>query len=297
MERGAQIGDALTNATQAWFQAHFPLGPSDSEKQQLIDDWVHILSSNLVTTTPFGTTGSRLFSWHGGPGDHWLPDIIATFLDGEAEQVVDELYADFATGLPRYQVLARISFLEASLRHCVEAAPEPHRPVPQVRPGLHHPKVNSRVSQPVCRSFGSRDRGCSMYVSAHLLTCQRFCSWINIKTVSDLPVANVQVISIMHALHQLTAESSWQVIVLSLDTAVSQAPCLGIPEPQYICLGELLLPSVDHPTKRLARARRSNQWTQPGLASGQVPSSNYILLRLPDLQLHHVAQYRWGLKP
>jgi hypothetical protein len=43
MERGAQIGDALTNATQAWFQAHFPLGPSDSEKQQLIDDWVHIL--------------------------------------------------------------------------------------------------------------------------------------------------------------------------------------------------------------------------------------------------------------
>lgn len=178
----AQIGDALTNATQAWFQAHFPLGPSDSEKQQLIDDWVHILCIEFGDNNPLWDNWLALvfLAW-GARGDDWLPDIIATFLDGEAEHVVDELYADFAPGLPRYQVLARISFLEASLRHCVETAPEPHRPVPQVRPGLHHPKVNSRVSQPVCRAFGCRDRACSIYVSAHLLTCQRFCSWINIK--------------------------------------------------------------------------------------------------------------------
>ena len=281
------------------FKLIFPWGLQTVRSNSLLMIGYISFASNLVTTTSFGTTGSRLFSWHGGPGDHWLPDIIATFLDGEAEQVVDELYADFATGLPRYQVLARISFLEASLRHCVEAAPEPHRPVPQVRPRLHHPKVNSRVSQPVCRAFGCRDRGCSIYVSVHLLTCQRFCSVLECpryKTVSDLPVADVQVISIMHALHQLTAESSWQVIVSSLDTAVSQAPCLGIPEPQHICLGELLLPSVDRPTKRLARARRSNQWTQPGLASGQVPSSNYyfVCLICSSTMLHSIVG---GLKP
>ena len=37
MERGEQIGDALTAATMSWFKDNFPHGPSSASKQELID--------------------------------------------------------------------------------------------------------------------------------------------------------------------------------------------------------------------------------------------------------------------
>lgn len=155
MDRGAQIGDALSAATQRWFKEHFPHGPSDSAKQELIDTWIQILCIDFGDNNPSWDNWLAFvfLAW----GDHWLPDIIAEFVDGEAEQIVDELYADFATELPRYQALSRISFLETSLKHCVETPPAPHRPIVRggIR-GLRHPKINSRVHQPVRRAFGSQ---------------------------------------------------------------------------------------------------------------------------------------------
>ena len=108
-ERGAQIGDALTALTQQWFQLHYPLGASPEAQQQLIDGWIQILCIDFGENNPDWDNWLAFvfLAW----GDHWLPDIIAELLDGEAEKVVDELYAQFATELPRYHTLARIAFL------------------------------------------------------------------------------------------------------------------------------------------------------------------------------------------
>ena len=69
-----------------------PLGPFEPEKQELIDGWIQILcidygENNLARDNWLAFV---FLAW----GDHWLPDIIAEFLDGEAEKVVDELYAN-----------------------------------------------------------------------------------------------------------------------------------------------------------------------------------------------------------
>lgn len=95
-ERGAQIGDALTDFSQQRFQVYCPLGPFEPEKQELIDGWIQILcidygENNLARDNWLAFV---FLAW----GDHWLPDIIAEFLDGEAEKVVDELYANLPLG-------------------------------------------------------------------------------------------------------------------------------------------------------------------------------------------------------
>ena len=81
MDRGARIGDALSEATQKWFHEHFPLGPSDSAKQDLVDTWIQILCVDFVDNNPLWDNWLAFvfLAW----GDHWLPEIIAEFLDGE----------------------------------------------------------------------------------------------------------------------------------------------------------------------------------------------------------------------
>jgi len=187
MDRGARIGDALSEATQKWFHEYFPLGPSDSAKQDLVDTWIQILCIDFGDNNPLWDNWLAFvfLAW----GDHWLPEIIAEFLDGEAEQIVDELYADFATELPRYQVLSRISFLESSLKHCVEAPPEPHRPAVYGGLGtLRHPKTTSRVYQPVPRAYGCQEawlqhlRQCSFLDLPITPFCPRY------KSIQEQPV-------------------------------------------------------------------------------------------------------------
>ncbi|CAL1153017.1 unnamed protein product, partial [Cladocopium goreaui] len=172
MDKGALLGDALSDATQQWFCRYFPSGPSEAAKQELIDTWIQILCIDFGENNPLWDNWLAFvfLAW----GDHWLPDIIAGFVDGEAEQIVDELYADFATELPRYQVLSRIAFLESSLRHCVETPPAPHRPVQIEHPGLKHPKTNSRVRQPIERAYGSQE-----YWLQHLREPEELDAWID----------------------------------------------------------------------------------------------------------------------
>lgn len=155
--RGTRIGDALTEATQSWFQRHYPLGATENDQQHLIDAWIQILCID------FGENNTDWDNWLAfvflAWGTHWLPDIIAEFWDGEAEKVVDELYSQFAIELPRYQILARIAFLESSLKHCTETEPVPHRPPRVSADAIRHPKSGSRVQQHVKSLFGEQAQG------------------------------------------------------------------------------------------------------------------------------------------
>ena len=226
-QRGAHIGDALTNCTNSWFQQHYPQGADEDAQQQLIDEWIQILcidfGENNVTWDNW--LAFVFLAW----GTHWLPDIISEFWDGVAEKVVDELYAQFATELPRYQVLARVAFLETSLRQCTEEEPKPHRQPRPLNRNVLHPKCNSKVQQSVRRLFGEQEqwlkqmRECCFDGYPTEARCPRY------KTIDDLPTFLVVHLfsgrrrhgDFHSALHQLAEGAKWQVIVLSLDTAVS----------------------------------------------------------------------------
>jgi len=125
--------------------------------------------------------------------------------------------------------LTRISFLETSLRSCVEEDPGPHRPPPAPQPAVRHPKSNSRVYHPVWRLFGEQDqwlqhmRSCAFEALPPEVQCPRY------KVVDDLRTFLVVHLFSGRRRHgdfrsELTKnadESRWNVIVLSLDTAVS----------------------------------------------------------------------------
>lgn len=71
--------------------------------------------------------------------------LLLSFLDGEAEQIVDDLFGQFATELPRSKLLHR--FLPLSLVcYFVETDPAPHRSMPVACAPRKHPKRDSRVS-------------------------------------------------------------------------------------------------------------------------------------------------------
>ena len=226
LEVGAQIGDALSEVTQAWFEKYYPQGPSNLERQELIDTWIQVLCVDFGDNNPDWDNWLAFvfLAW----GNHWLPDLVATFVDGEAEYAVDELFAEFATELPRYQILAQISHLESCLRNCVETVPVPHR---QPRPVdlVSHPKKNSKISHKVPRAYGEQHLWHERLRQSELLEAPELHSCPRYKVVSDLPTFLVAHLfsgrrregDFHFELSKLAADRNWRVIVLSLDTAVS----------------------------------------------------------------------------
>ena len=369
LDRGEQLGDALTEATVSWVRAHFPQGSSEAEKQALIDTWIQILCVTYGENNPDWDNWLAFvfLAW----GDHWLPEVVAEFLDGEAEYVVDELYAQFAFELPRYQLLARVSALDAKLRHCVEEDPVPHRPPVGTRSLRQHPKTTSKVCQPVSRAFADQVswikhmHSCTMVELPPATWCPRY------NSIADAPVFLVVHLfsgrrrcgDFHQQLHLLAESRRWNVIILSLDTAVSlefgnllqgttswaelqvlyQAgkvaatlcgpPCETFSEARFMDAPDS---SVRWPRPLRSAARLFGlegltlrelrqcsvgsafflqcMWvlcihiTQGGLFVAEHPalptdctrpsiwSSPLVrlLLRIPELKLHRISQYRWG---
>jgi hypothetical protein len=144
LEQGAQIGDALSEVAQQWFQRDFSHGGLQTLRDK--SWWIagyRYSALSMVRTKWLGTTGSPSSFWHGAIiGSQTL---LLSFLDGEAEQIVDDLFAQFATELPRSKLLHR--FLPLSLVcYCVETDPAPHRSMPVACAPRKHPKRDSRVS-------------------------------------------------------------------------------------------------------------------------------------------------------
>ena len=287
--------------------------------------------------------------------------------------MVDEFFAEFAVELPRYQVLARISYLESCLRHCVETEPAPHRKPRQIDLSCH-PKRNSKVSHKVPRACGEQTqwleqiRGSGLEEAPELQSCPRY------KSLDDLPTFLVAHLfsgrrregDFHHELCRFAADKNWRVVILSLDTAVSVdfgnlmrhtvswttltsiylsgriaatlcgPPCETFSEARFMdkpadCPGHIRWPRPLRSSERLfgleglsmkelrqcfvgssfflqcvwalcihitmggvyvaehpappTEVSRPSIWTSPIIQ---------LLLGLPDLVLHCVAQYRWG---
>ena len=118
-----EIVDALNACVDDWFvHFHDPTGDNLSlpdrwmaalcEYPQEFHDWICDLVSD----------------W----GEHILPDLIAGFIDGEAEKVADDQYYAFRALLPRFQFLDELTAIKHQLVRAINQDPlpmEPHRPV------------------------------------------------------------------------------------------------------------------------------------------------------------------------
>ena len=75
LQCGAELGDALSCATQTWFERFYPQGPSVAEKQLLPEAWLGAMCDTLEATDLAIDEWVQFafLAW----GDHWLPDIVA----------------------------------------------------------------------------------------------------------------------------------------------------------------------------------------------------------------------------
>ena len=101
-------------------------------------------------------------------GEHWLPDVFATFEDGVAERDTDDIFAEFASQLDRYKTLSDLELA------CVLASllSQPHlgqcgQPMlPSIR------RWRRKSATESCVLTRSRSIGCNRCVRCHLWTCR-----------------------------------------------------------------------------------------------------------------------------
>ena len=137
----------------AWFQRFYPQGPTDEEKDLLADAWVEVLCARCFTSEVDLDPWLQMvfLLW----GEHWMPDLLGSLEDGVAETDIDHLFADFASQLDRYRLLARRAQLEYKLGLCEPTAPTAHPlNAPADRPKCL--KANSKVVQSVPRPFADQ---------------------------------------------------------------------------------------------------------------------------------------------
>lgn len=105
-EATREIRAGLTRVTKEWFDAFcensFDLpvaGPLEDRWYDYLITWPDELDDWY---------GDELLAW----GQHELPDLVATFVDGEAEGFADEAFYMVSSSMPRAQMRDRISFLQ-----------------------------------------------------------------------------------------------------------------------------------------------------------------------------------------
>ena len=223
---GELIGEELTQVTMKWFHDYYPQGPSDDEKAFLPDAWVEVLCKRcFASDLDLDPWLEMVFLlW----GERWLPDLSDSLEDGVAEIDIDQIFADFASQLERYRLLARKAHLEHRLRHCDPVEPCAHRPIKPAGT-TKHPKVNSRVIQSVPRPFAEQSDWQQRIRKMQFLDlpAPQFCPKIRLPDGDEVFIvvhlfSGRRRLHDVHAfLHEFSAERNLKLLVLSLDTAVS----------------------------------------------------------------------------
>eukprot|EP00435_Cladocopium_sp_Y103_P031953 s3260_g8.t1 len=150
LSEGQQLGDSLSICTRIWIERYrgdHALEADQQAQKALGDHWLQLL---LTYEVQFDSWTEMVFlSW----GEHLLPDLLAEVLDGELEQIVDQVYYDIQGTLPRAGLLARQSWLHQRLgflRGEAVAAPQPHRPC---RRGTANARERQATIQNICTAF------------------------------------------------------------------------------------------------------------------------------------------------
>ena len=104
------------------------------------------LESNMRTMSALPSL--QLIEW----GQKTLPDIIAEFIDGEAEFIADDEFATLVSDLPLYNMQCDIRYWQRRIDSLQEAGTKdvPRRPVKR---GVANPTERNATRQPVPRLY------------------------------------------------------------------------------------------------------------------------------------------------
>ena len=118
-----QTFEQLSLATSSWF-ASFQAHQFQVELTTSLDDtWLNALEEVYMQDAEL--SAALFIHW----GDHHLPALLATWMDGEAEPIVEDGFYSLVNDIPRFQRLERIQTLRKLLQEpTVANARHPHRP-------------------------------------------------------------------------------------------------------------------------------------------------------------------------
>ena len=99
----------LNGVTERWLQSFQDAGFDSSTITHLPGAWLDVAATADPAYPEW--LESVYIEW----GESCLEDIIANFVDGEAETLVDNAFADFIFDFPRMQALSKATFLRQKI--------------------------------------------------------------------------------------------------------------------------------------------------------------------------------------
>ena len=162
-------------------------------------------------------------------GKYELEGIVDELMDGEAEFILNECFAEMVAILPRPTAESQLAFLRAKQRRLREERAQPQGPHRPVKRGTANAAERQHTSQQVPHAYEEQDAW---------LACLRDVRWVNFPEEPQVPVfvdaMGKKTILVAHLfsgrrrpgdlhsnLHEWAHRSGIDVIVLSFDTAVS----------------------------------------------------------------------------
>ena len=221
-QASANLRDILSRVTMDWFQQFCEAGFDADLIQTLPDLWLAEL----------GGPEGEFAEWHEaefmGWGQDALPDVIAEFVDGVAESLVDEAFSDLVALFPRFDTMGRIAHIKARIRFLEDEQQKlfPHRPI-------HIGSANVRERFSTAAHVPAR-----FEEQTQLFQKVRSAQWLDLPQADQLPIwRHIQeepVFLIAHLfsgrrgqgdvhahLHAWAQRAKVKILVLSLDTANS----------------------------------------------------------------------------
>jgi|Cyp1metagenome_2_1107374.scaffolds.fasta_scaffold26930_9 hypothetical protein len=100
-------------------------GYEEELAEQLPDGWLYYFNLSRAWMVGWKMVEAEILA----RGQHCLPDILDTFVDGVAERLIDDKYAKMIEDFPRQQTLRQIAHLEAKQKilQVDSQMPFPHR--------------------------------------------------------------------------------------------------------------------------------------------------------------------------
>ena len=216
------VAKHCTDQTSIWFQQFVQNGSSEDGIDCLFDLWFGELS--LLPDESQDCAAYHFIKW----GQNDLPDIIAAFVDGEAEYIVENHFAEAVNDLPVFHLQQRISHLRATLRRLDRTEDDdiPHRPV---RIGTSNTRERNDTRHLVPSAFHAQEDWQRQLLEVKWYTLPPDRAVPFYKQLNNKPVFLIAHLfsgrrrhDDFHASMRVWADRNGiEVVILSLDTAVS----------------------------------------------------------------------------
>ena len=213
----------LTEVTRQWFSDFQTNGFDHESIRVLPDSWLDLAADQ---DPQFGDWLETVYiAW----GEHCLSEVIATFVDGEAEKLVEEAYTEMIYDFPRMQVMMEITFLRQKVRRleAEQSLAFPHR---QVKIGSANIAERTATALEIQSFFQDQSQWLQQIRMINFDTLPGSTTVpAQVELVTNLPIYLVVHLfsgrrrgTDLHAcLEAFATEMGFRVQILSLDTAVS----------------------------------------------------------------------------